>query len=331
VKKFKLITAILLICAVLLTVFAACKDNSNPQPGDPTQPTTKVKVAVLKGPTGLGALQILDTPTEYDVTVCAAPTEIPGLLTAGAADFAALPLNLAATLYNKTNGGVVLLNVNTLGVLYLLERGGETVKSIADLKGKTVYVSGQGATPEYVLNYLLEKNKLDPKKDVKIEWVADHAALSAKLLAGEAGIAVLPEPNVSTVISKDATVRVALDLNKVWSDATDGGKLAMGCVVVRKAFLKDNPDVVSKFVEDYASSVHFVNGNPAQAAVLAEKYEIIPAAAIAQKAIPSCQLVNITGSDMKKIALENLQVLFDADAKSVGGALPKDAFCYGVK
>ncbi|MDR3345224.1 MAG: ABC transporter substrate-binding protein [Oscillospiraceae bacterium] len=329
-KKLKPLAAILLICALVLAVFAACENNPNGETDDPSNPAVKIKVAVLKGPTGLGALQILDTPAEYDVTVASAPTEIPGLLTAGTVDIAALPLNLAATLYNKTSGNIVLLNVNTLGVLYLLERGGETVSSIADLKGKTVYASGQGATPEYVLNFLLEKNGLDPKKDVTIEWVADHAALSAKLLAGGANIAVLPEPNVTTATAKDSTVRVALDLNKAWADATDGGKLAMGCVVVRKEFLKDNPDAVSKFVEDYTSSVHFVNGNPVQAGTLAAKYEILPDAALAQKAIPNCQLVSITGNDMKTIAAENLKVLFDADAKSIGGALPKDAFYYGA-
>ena len=325
-KKIKLITVFVLICALVFVAFAACSKN---EPQNPEQPEVKPNVAVLRGPTGLGALQIMDTPEKYNVTVCAAPTEITGLLTSGTVDIAAMPLNMAANLYNKTDGSVVMLNVNTRGVLYLLERG-STVKSIADLKGKTLYASAQGATAEFLLNFLLEKNKLDPKKDLTIEWITDHAALSARLLAGNAAIALLPEPNVTTVLDRDDSLRVAIDFNDAWSDATNGNKLAMGCIVVRRAFLDENPNVVDRFIEAYTSSVHFVNGNPVQAGELAEKYDILPGAALAQKAIPGSQLVSITGKDMRDVAQSNLQILFDADAKSIGDAMPDNDFYYGV-
>jgi NitT/TauT family transport system substrate-binding protein len=324
-RRFKTITALLLAVALVLAVFAACNDNSKPE----ETPAAKIKLAVLKGPTGLGALQILDTPDEYEVTVCSAPDEVTSLITTGEVDIAAMPLNLAATLYNKTNGGITLLNVNTLGVLYLLQKGVE-VKTAQDLKGKTIYASGQGATPEYVLNFLLEKNGLEPEKDVKIEWLADHAALAAKILAGGVELAMLPEPNVTTVLSKDSEVSIAFDLNDAWSQATDGGKLAMGCVAVRNEYLKSNAEDVERFINDYTSSVHFVNGNPAMAADLAEKYAIIPSAALAQKAIPNCQLVSITGSDMKDIAVENYDVLFAANPASIGGKMPGKDFYYGA-
>ncbi|MDR0883472.1 MAG: ABC transporter substrate-binding protein [Oscillospiraceae bacterium] len=331
-KKFKVILPIVLALAALIAVFAvfATKDKPTPDPSDPSAvattpvPAEKVNVAVLKGPTGLGALQILDTPDEYNTQVLAAPTDIPPLLVTKKVDIAALPLNLAATLYNK-NSDIVLLNVNTLGVLYLLEKG-NTVQKIADLKGKTVYASGQGATPEYVLNYLLEGAKLDPKKDVKIEWLADHQALSLQLISGKADIALLPEPNVTNVLRKNKDLRVALDLNKAWEEAAEGGKLAMGCVVARKDFVKNNPEAVEKFINDYTSSVHFVNGNPAPAALLAVKYKIVDDAAIAQAVIPNCQLVSIVGADAKKVAEENFKVLFNANPASVGGKLPGNDF-----
>ena len=330
-RKMKTLAAVLLIAALTLGVFAACGlSKKDPNPDDTTVPEViepKHSVAVLKGPSSLGAMQIMNTPTEYKTTVYTTPQEVAAQLTANKVDFAVLPLNMASTLYNVNGGDIALLNIGTLGVLYILERG-NSVNSIADLKGKTVYSSGQGATPEFVLDYVLNENNLNPTKDLSVNWLPDHAALSSLLLTGGADIALLPEPNASIALAKDNTLRRAIDLNTAWSDVTDGGKLAMSGMVVRRSLLKEDPEAVKQFILDYASSVNYVNGNPAIAANLAVKFGLLEDEELAKTVIPKCNLVTISGAEMAKTARENLKVLFDANAKSIGGAMPKDNFYY---
>ncbi|MEL7602116.1 MAG: ABC transporter substrate-binding protein, partial [Bacillota bacterium] len=256
-----------------------------------------------------------------------APDEVSGKIVTGEADIAAAPINLAAALYNKTEGKVAIIAVNTLGVLYVLENG-ETVNSIADLSGKTLYATGQGATPEFVLNYLLEKNGVDGKVDV--QYMADHAELAALLAADEGGvkIAMLPEPNVTAALLKNSSLRIALDLTEEWNKVSGGAQLVQGCLIARKDVLENNPDAVNAFLEEYAAATAFVNEKPDDAAALIEKYGIMASAAAAKTAIPNCNIVCVTGEDMQADALAMLQVLFAADPKSVGGKLPGDDFYY---
>lgn len=292
-----------------------------------------LNVVALKGPTGMGMVQLMqadennETIVDYNITLAAAPDEISGKIATGEVDIAAAPINLAAALYAKTKGEVEIIAVNTLGVLYILENG-DTVKSIADLANKPLFATGQGATPEYIINYLLEKNGVAGK--VNISYMAEHSELATLLAAGEGGVevAMLPEPNATTALLKNSGLRVALDLTDEWNKVSGGTQLVQGCIIARKEVIENNPEAVNTFLQEYAASTAFTNEQPDEAAALIESYGIMGSAAAAKAAIPNCNIVCITGADMKASASAMFEVLFDADAKSVGGALPGDDFYY---
>lgn len=348
-KSMKKITGALLALTMAVS-FAACSGGTGTQTTVPksTEPVTfsstqAVKVATLKGPTGMGAVKLMEdnatgkTAIKYDFGdgPAAAPDAVTAMLLSGEVDIAAVPTNVAVSLYNKTKGKIQIAAANTLGVLYVLQKG-DAVKSVADLKGKTVYASGQGATPEYVLNYILKQNGLTAGKDVKIVWEQDHATLAAKAAAGKVELALLPEPNVTSTLmqGKEQGLSIALNLTDEWNKAvakTNGdSKLIMGCVVVRTDYAKAHADVVNEFLKEYKASIDYVNSNAEEASALVEKYQIMPKAALAKQAIPKCNIVYIAGSEMKKAITPFYQVLFDADAKSIGGAMPNDDFYYGA-
>ena len=263
---------------------------------------------------------------KYNFTIAAAPTEVSAAVIGEKVDFAAMPVNLASVLINK-GADISLVAVNTLGVLYVLENGNE-VTDIASLKGKTIYSTGAGATPQYVLEYILEKNGIDPKKDVTIEYLSEHAELAAKLAAGEVSIGVLPEPNVtSALINGKGNLRIALDITSEW-DKVSTSKLAQGCIVVSNKFRREHPEAYKAVVSELAASVEYVNANGEEASKLIEKYGIIPKAALAKKALPNCNICFITGDDANKCMQDMLAVLFEANPASVGGKLPADSF-YG--
>ena len=282
-------------------------------------PAEPVNVAALKGPTGMGISYMMDDKTKYNVELQDAPDVVVGKFVNGEIDIAAVPLNLAAVLYNKTKGNVVLLNLDTLGVLYIVENG-NTVNSIADLAGKTIYASGEGATPQYVLDYLLAQNGLTDK--VTVKYVGEHTALAAMVASGEAQIALLPEPFVSAVTVKNPDVRVALDLNTAWEEAS-GTKLVMGVYIASRTFYNEHPDQVKAFLADYAASVEKVNTSADAAQKIAD-LGIVGSADIAKQAIPRSYIVSITGDEAKTAASAVLNVLFTANPKSVGGKLPGD-------
>ena len=282
-------------------------------------PAEPVNIAALKGPTGMGISYMMDDKTKYNVELQDAPDVVVGKFVNGEIDIAAVPLNLAAVLYNKTEGNVVLLNLDTLGVLYIVENG-NTVNSIADLAGKTIYASGEGATPQYVLDYLLAQNGLTDK--VTVKYVGEHTALAAMVASGEAQIALLPEPFVSAVTVKNPDVRVALDLNTAWEEAS-GTKLVMGVYIASRTFYNEHPDQVKAFLADYAASVEKVNTSADAAQKIAD-LGIVGSAEIAKQAIPRSYIVSITGDEAKTAASAVLNVLFTANPKSVGGKLPSD-------
>lgn len=282
-------------------------------------PAEPVNVAALKGPTGMGISYMMDDKTKYNVELQDAPDVVVGKFVNGEIDIAAVPLNLAAVLYNKTEGNVVLLNLDTLGVLYIVENG-NTVNSIADLAGKTIYASGEGATPQYVLDYLLAQNGLTDK--VTVKYVGEHTALAAMVASGEAQIALLPEPFVSAVTVKNPDVRVALDLNTAWEEAS-GTKLVMGVYIASRTFYNEHPDQVKAFLADYAASVEKVNTSADAAQKIAD-LGIVGSADIAKQAIPRSYIVSIIGDEAKTAASAVLNVLFTANPKSVGGKLPGD-------
>ena len=283
-------------------------------------PAEPVQIAALKEPTGLGISYLMqENSGNYSVELQDAPDVVVGKFVSGEIDIAAVPINLAATLYNKTEGNVVLLNIDTLGVLYIVENG-NTIQSLADLAGKTVYATGEGATPQFVLDYLLAQNDLTDQ--VKVEYVGEHTALAAMLASGEADIGLLPEPFVSSVLVKNPDARVALDLNEAW-EAASGTKLVMGVYIASRTFYNEHPDQVKAFLKDYAVSVDKVN-TADDAASLVASLGIVGSEAIAKQAIPRSYIVSITGDEMKSAASAVLNVLYTANPASVGGKLPGD-------
>ena len=291
-----------------------------------SSPSAEVRIGVLKGPTGIGASYLLSqneegkTLNKYSVTVLAEATDMIAQVAAGQLDIAALPTNAASSLYNKMSGGVRIAALNTAGVLYILEKG-NTVNSVADLKGRTIYAVGQGSNPEYVLRYILSKNGIDPDKDVTIQFL-DSAELTTRAATGDIDVCMLPVPAVTTVLIKNKDMRIALDMTQQWDALGTGSILTMGCMVVRTEFLKEHPLEVRAFLSDYEKSIEYVKNNVAEAGELCEKYAIVPAAAVATKAIPDCNLIFVSGSAVKDSLEGYLQVLYDSNPKSIGGNMP---------
>ena len=290
-----------------------------------------MRVYTLAGPTGIGMAGIMEgNEGAYEFTLCSAANDIVAAIASGSADVAACPTNLAATLYQKTSGAVQLLALNTLGVLHVVTAD-ESIQSVQDLAGRTVYATGQGSVPEYALSYILEQNGLTGS--VTVEYVAEHSELATMLAAGRAQIGVLPEPHVTSALMQNDSLRAALDLTALFEDAAradgkEGMVLSMGCVIVRRAYAQEHPEALAQFMADYAASVEMVNADVSGAAQLVQKHGILPKAAVAERAIPNCHIVFITGEAMRAQIEPLYQLLYDANPASVGGALPDDAFYY---
>lgn len=294
-----------------------------------------LRVAGLKGPTTMGLINLVDSAAagaDYgftlDFSMYGAADEIVPQLVKGELDAAAVPANLAATLYQRTEGAVQVAAVNTLGVLYILEQG-DTVQSVTDLAGQTILTTGKGTTPEYVLRYLLTENGLDPDSDVTIEYYSEATEALAQLQAGAGSIAMLPQPFVTSALSQVEGLRVALDLNAEW-EAVAGSKLVTGVLVARSDAIEADPEAFEAFLTAYGESTGQANSDVEGTAALCEEYGIVAKAALAQKALPACNIVFETGDEMKTDLSTYLQVLYDADPASVGGAMPDDAFYYGA-
>lgn len=327
-----------LCLALLMTAsLAACggeKDPPAPPQEDEAETPVTMRVAALKGPTAMGLVKVMhDDPNSalgpsYEFTLAGSADEVTPALIQGELDAACVPANLASVLCNQTEGEIVTLAVNTLGVLYVVEKG-NAVQSLADLKGKTIVAAGKGSTPEYALRYLLQENGIDPDGDVVIDWKSEHSECVAALASGAATIALLPQPFVTVAESKIEDLRMALDLNQEWDALDNGSGLITGVVVARKAFVEEHPTAVATFLDDYAASVDWVNENTADAAAFIGEYGIVDAA-VAEKALPYCNIVCITGGEMKEKLSGYLQVLLDGNPKSVGGAVPEDGFYYGA-
>ena len=290
-----------------------------------------VRVGALKGPTAMGMVQMMqDKADAYEFTLAAAPDEVVPLLVKGDLDIAAVPANLGAVLYNNTDGAVRVLAVNTLGVLYIVERG-DTIHSVEDLRGRTLVSAGKGSTPEYALNTILRGNGLDPEQDLMIEYKSEHAECLAAMLQDDSVVAMLPQPFATVAQAKAGDMRVALDLNAEWdalqADAENPSGLITGVAVARADFIDKNPEAVEMFMADYAESVAFTQENVADAAALIGQFDIFDAA-VAEKALPLCNIVFIAGDEMKAKLGGYLAELFAQDAAAVGGALPGEDFYY---
>ena len=309
---------------------AASSQAASSESTEPLSTTDAVRIAGLKGPTTMGLVNLLpmeedgSASLDYDLQLYGTADEIVPLLTKGELDMAAIPANLAATLYQKTQGGIQVMAVNTLGVLYVVEKG-DTVHSVADLKGRTILSTGKGTTPEYVLRYILQQNGIDPDKDVTIEFYSEATEVTAQMAVAQDAIAVLPQPYVTSASMQDDTLRVALDLTEEWDKICDT-QLITGVTVVRTEYAQEHPDVVAAFLKDYTASVDAANNDLDGTAALCEEQGVVAKAAIAKAALPNCNIVCVTGDEMQADVAGYLQVLYDADPASVGGAMPDDAF-----
>ena len=291
-----------------------------------------INLAGMSGPTSMGLVGMLDksakgeTVNNYNFTLAGAADEITPKLVKGELDIAAVPANLASVLYNNTEGKIQILAINNLGVLYVVEQG-ETIKSFADLKGKTIYSTGKGTTPEYALNYLLTQNGVDPAADVTIEWKSEAAEIVAVLKQNPDAIAVLPQPFVTAAQSQVEGLKVALSFNDEWNALGNGSSLVTGVIVARKEFVEENPAQVAAFLDEFKASTEYINTNVEEGAVLVENL-IGVKAGVAKKAIPNCNIKFFEGEEMKAVVSGYLQTLFDQNPKAVGGKMPADDFYY---
>ena len=267
---------------------AASSEAASSEAAQELSTTDALRIAGLKGPTTMGLVNLMsdEVASNYNFTMYGAADEIVPLLMKGELDMAAIPANLAATLYQKTEGGIQAVAVNTLGVLYVVEKGGDTIQSMADLAGRTILSTGKGTTPEYVLRYLLNANGIDPDKDVTIEYYSEATEVTAQMANTEDAIAVLPQPYVTAAGLQDDTLRVALDLTEEWNKVADT-QLITGVTVVRKEYAEEHPDVVAAFLTDYAKSVEAANTDLDGTAALCEEQGVVAKAAIARR---PCQL-----------------------------------------
>lgn len=342
----------LLLSLMLIFSLAACGAADTPEasptpewigtPAPASSDQPKVNLGVIKGPTGMGAAYLMEysgtnvNRCNYNVTLASAPSELTAMLISGELDIAALPTNAALTLYNKSEGAVKLIALNTLGVLYLLESG-DSISSVSDLKGRTIYTTGQAANPEYVLNYILRENGLEPGVDVTVEFL-DSDELTTLMASGQIDLAMAPVPAMNAVLMKNQDVRIALDITEEWNKLDNGSALTMGCYVVRTAFLEENPDAVDSFLDDYYRSYSEIKDPDGvatsadlggiDAGELIAKHGIVDNPAIAAAALPYCNLCYIRGDSMKSAIEGYYQVLFDSDPSSIGGAMPDDGFWY---
>lgn len=336
-KSIKSLVSLLLALTLALSLTACgTQANTEPEQPDDTPTPAEVNLYVLSGPTGIGAMNLWaaadagETQNTYHITMPGANDEVVAAISNGDADIAAVATNLAATLYNKTSGGVTVLAVNTLGVLSLLGNGQE-VATIADLAGKTIYAPGQGANPEYILRYVLTGNGLDPDKDVTIQFVGEGSELLTVWQTDPEAIIMAPQPVATSILMQNENAVTLFNMTDEWDKVSGGDStLMMGCVIVRNEFLQENPGAVALFLQEYAASIEKAQSDVEGTAALCEQYGLIPKAALAKAAIPSCGLTFVTGAEMKSALSGYLQVMFDADLKSVGGAMPGDDFYYGA-
>lgn len=296
---------------------------------DTQLPDITINVGVLSGPTGVGAAKLMndskngETVQKYNFTVEAENSNIVAAVSNGELDIAAIATNVAANLYNKTDGNVQIIALNTLGVLYILENG-DTINSISDLEGKTIIAPGQGANPEYVLKHLLQENGVN----ATVEFMTAEEVI-AKMNSGEATVCMLPVPAATSLQMKNENVRAALDLTAEWDALNSGSQLTMGAVIVRREFAEQYPEAVEQFLEEYSASIEYVKTNVEEASQLVADFGITANAQIAANAIPQCNLVAITGAEEIKSAIAGYyDVLFAADPASVGGAIPGEDFYF---
>lgn len=316
----KMLVSIMSITMVVM-LLAGCGKNAAP---------ATVRVGGLKGATSIGLLSLKDKAAQgennqgYEFTMAAAADEIITMVVKGELDIALIPANVSSVLYNKTQGGISVIDINTLGVLYMVS-GDDSIASMQDLGGRTVILTGKGTTPDYVLQYLLNENGIT---DVNLEYKSEATEVVAVLAENPDAIGLLPQPFVTVACSQNDKLSVVLDMNKEWESLNNGSRLVTGVTIVRNEFLNEHEDAVKEFLINHADSAQATKDNLDMVAALSVEEGIIPKEPVAKKAIPDCNITCITGSEMKSALSGYLEVLYNLDPSSVGGSLPGDEFYY---
>lgn len=317
------------LCALFLT---GCGEDAKTAVNE--QEKTQVRVGSLKGPTSIGLVYLMsqsedgETANDYSFTMAAAADELLPKMVSGDMDIVLVPSNVASVLYNKTEGGVSVIDINTLGVLYMVS-GDESIQSMEDLKGRTVYLTGKGTTPDYVLQYLLSENGITAD-DVALEYKSEATEVAAVLAENSDEVGVLPQPFVTAACMQNEELSIVIDMTAEWAavQGEGGSSLVTGVTVVRNDFLEQNPGAVTEFLKEHNASAAYANDNVEAASELVAKYGIIEKAPVAAKAMPYCNITYIDGDSMKQALAGYLEVLYGQDAASVGGSLPDDDFYY---
>lgn len=345
----KKITSLLLVSILMLCIITGCtksKDSasdetnttnseqntvSDENTANETKKKSDISIGCMKGPTAIGMIKLLSDSDQqiaknnYNYTIAGTADEISVGLINGSLDIAAVPCNLAAILYQKTEGEVVTVAINTLGVLYIVESG-DTIKTVSDLKGKTIYSTGQGTTPEYTLRFLLTSSGLDPDKDVTIEYKTEASEVVAVLSQNPDAVAMLPQPYVTVAMNNNENLRIALDVTKEW-EANSDSTVVTGVIVARKSFIETNSGAFEHFLAEYESSTSYANSNVEETATLLEEFDVFKAA-VAKKAIPYCNVTFMQGEEMVSNVIAYLTVLYDENPASIGGKLPEEGMFY---
>lgn len=311
----------LLLVLAMCLLLAGCGAEQNAQ----------VRIGALKGPTTIGLLRLMEqaeageAAQSYQVSMAVGADELTPLIIKEELDIALVPANVAAILYQKTEGGISVLDINTLGVLYLVS-GDESINSFADLSGKTIYLTGRGTTPEYVLSYLLAANGMEG--EVTCDYRSEATEVAALLAENPDAVGLLPQPFVTAACVQNEALSVRLSMTEEWEKAGDGSSLVTGVTIVRNEFLKENPAAVEQFLKEHAESAAYAQEHPKETAALCVQAEIIAKEPVAEKAIPACNITCITGEEMKQALSGYLRVLYEQAPEAVGGSLPEDDFYY---
>lgn len=322
------VTAVALSFAMLGALLTGCGSGK-------AEEKVTVKVGALKGATTLGLLPLEDKAANgeagenYEFSMMTAADELLPMMIKGELDIALLPSNVASILYQKTNGGVTVIDINTLGVLYMVS-GDSSVTGVEDLAGRTIYLTGKGTTPDYVLHYILSGNGMDADSDCTLEYKSEATEVAALLAENPDAIGLLPQPFVTAACAQNDALSVILDMNAEWEklQGEDGSRLVTGVTVVRNEFLQEHENAVATFMEEHQASAQSMNSDVENGAKLAAASGIIAKEPIALKAIPKCNITYIDGADMKQALSGYLEVLYEQNPESIGGALPGDDFYY---